>query len=155
MVKPTRWQDRHESETGEASKPTIGTGNDEARLNEARDEPSREDETQGQETENRRRRDEARNRPRWDDMAPPRYRQGEDGGQGATSQPTPTDETGAESKHAVGNARDGKHGAKRGRDPMTTTETRPGKQEKTRHERKTQTAGETIANERKRESDGI
>lgn len=74
-------------------------------------------------------------------------------GQGATNRPNPTDETGAESKHAVGNARDGKHGAKRGRDPMTTTETRPGKQEKTRHERKTQTAGETIANERKRESD--
>lgn len=36
---------------------------------------------------------------------------------------------------------------------MTTTETRPGKQGKTRHERKTRTAGETIAIERKRESD--
>lgn len=69
-------------------------------------------------------------------------------GQGATNRPNQTDETWAESKHAVGNARDGEHGAKRGRDPTTTTETRPGKQEKTRHERKTRTSGKTKANER-------
>lgn len=75
------------------------------------------------------------------------------GGQRATSQQNPTDETGAEIKHAVGNARDDEKRGETRRDP-TAGERDPTKQAgKTRHEMKTRNAGKTKANERKRESD--
>ena len=123
----------HETEMSKASKPTIGARNGEAGRNEdTRRAEQRERDAWatrgGKPTPTGR----SKEPHRWDDTAPPRYRQGENGKAGSTIRPNPTDETRAESKHAVGNARDGKHGTKRGRDPMTTTETRPGKQEKKR-----------------------
>lgn len=165
-TRAARGQGRHETEMSEASKPTIGARNGETKRNEARDEQSRE---RGRDTESRRRRGEARHHT--DGMTRHRHaiakvRTGDQAG--TTSRPNPTNETGAESKDAVGNARDGEH--KPPRHPISKTGRKAGRQEKTgpdADERdptenrgnkasrgmKTRTAGETIANERKRESD--
>ena len=139
----------HETEMNEASKPTIESRNGETKRNETRDEHSRKDETQERrEAESRRRRGEARNLTDGMTRHRPAIAKTRTGGQGATSQPTPTDETGAKNNDKEGNARNGGHGAKRGRVPTQANETRHSKQKKTRHERKTRTSGKTKANER-------
>ena len=81
------------------------------------------------EAESRRRRGEARNFTDGMTRHRPAITKTRTGGQGATSQPNPTDEMEAESKHAVGNARDREH--KPPRHPISKTGRKARRQERT------------------------